>query len=180
MPKPKDEAHEFVHLQHKIATLLAAMYLQEQQNMAEQVPQGWRPHTIIVPQPADGKSITILPGSAQRFNVRIFNDGTSDLIIANTDFDQASILQQYNGVAGQQINAFVIPSGANLQLDSAGTITAAPFKTDGTACKVRMIETIYELTVTGALANGGFAARNDGHKWNGLSASVPGIITSLV
>jgi hypothetical protein len=186
MPRPDKQAHEFVKLQHTIASLLAAMYLQQQQQMAEQTAHGWRPHTVNLGKPTDGKSVPILNASARRFNARIFVDpaenmiGGSDLLICDTEFDVPSILAQYNGTVGAQINAFIIRAGQNLQVDSQGPIYAAPLATDGTLALVRIVETVFELDVKGVAARQGMGARNDGHKWNGLSDSIPGIITSLV
>lgn len=142
MPKTEAQmkADRYLELSEQMATALGAIYLNMQLAQSEDVPHNWNGRTVNV-APSD-KCIPLVSRNDRRKNVTFINDGPSDLIISNEDFNVTSILQQYNGVSGQVLSVTLIRSGESFKLDSTGAVFAAPFSTTQSAI-IRIAEAVF-------------------------------------
>ncbi len=136
------KAEEFHKLQVVIARVLVALYNQIQQAESDKVPSGWRGYyiNVVQPQPIVGRN-------PSRGEAMITNDGPSDLFISDTPIQIESLLQQYNGLSGQTLNATVIKSGAEpVRIATRGAIHACPVNYGGANanCVINIVETVFD------------------------------------
>lgn len=176
-------ADKFLETQKLIAGLLARLFIVEQQKAAEQVPHEWQGHLVLV-----GAPVQLLPANTRRGKLQLWNDGPSDLFIGSRFFDSSftTLLQQFNnGVPGVVINATIAKNGGDkIEIESTGPVFGIPVaygQAGQNTCTVRMVETLYRLSITGSptgLTDDSLA--NAGHKWRGLSEIVPEVISTVI